>query len=46
LGRAQGWLRLPNGILELVKAISAIAHHLAGLANIAELFGELQPSPG
>src|ERR1700756_1173622 len=29
-------------ILEQVKAVSAIAHHLAGLADIAELLGELQ----
>src|SRR5215471_9413555 len=29
-------------ILETVKAVAAVAHHLAGLADIAELLGKLQ----
>jgi hypothetical protein len=29
-------------LLEAVEAVAAVAHHLAGLADIAELFGELQ----
>ena len=29
-------------LLETVKAVAAIAHHLAGLADIAELLGQLQ----
>ena len=28
--------------LEAVEAVAAVSHHLAGLAHIAELFGELQ----
>ncbi len=31
--------------LEAVEAVAAIAEHLAGLAHIAELPGELEPSP-
>src|SRR5262249_14619783 len=29
-------------LLGAIEAIAAVAHHLAGLADIAELFGELQ----
>ena len=29
-------------LLEVVKAVAAVAHHLASLADIAELFGEFQ----
>jgi hypothetical protein len=29
-------------LLKPVKAVSAVTHHLAGLADIAELFGKLQ----
>src|SRR5262249_58412477 len=29
-------------LLEPVEAVAAVAHHLAGLADIAELLGELQ----
>ena len=32
-------------LLEPVKAVAAIAGHLASLAHIAELLGELKPSP-
>src|SRR5262249_15613141 len=31
-------------LLEAVEAVAAVAHHLAGLAHIAELLGELQQS--
>src|SRR6516225_10495 len=31
-------------LLETVEAVAAVAHHLAGLAHIAELLGELQQS--
>ena len=31
-------------LLEAVEAIAAVTHHLAGLADITELFGELQQS--
>jgi len=29
-------------LLEAIEAVAAIAHHLAGLTHIAELFGKLQ----
>jgi hypothetical protein len=29
-------------LLEAVKTVAAVAHHLAGLADIAELLGQLQ----
>src|SRR5437773_5993099 len=31
-------------LLEPVEAVAAVAHHLAGLADVAELLGELQQS--
>ena len=31
-------------LLEAIEAVAAIAHHLAGLTHIAELFGKLQQS--
>src|SRR5205807_8255424 len=31
-------------LLEAIEAVPAVAHHLAGLADIAELLGELQQS--
>jgi hypothetical protein len=31
-------------LLEAVEAVAAVAHHLAGLVDIAELFGKLQQS--
>src|SRR5262249_42796750 len=37
--------QFPAAVVELfeaIKAVAAIAHHLAGLADIAELFGEFQ----
>ena len=32
-------------LLEAVKAVATVAHHLAGLADVAELLGQLQQPP-
>src|SRR5438034_1086590 len=37
-------LELAVELLEPVEAVAAVAHHLAGLADVAELLGELQQS--
>jgi uncharacterized protein GlcG (DUF336 family) len=41
-GKARGAALFKKPTLEAVKAVAAIAHHLASSADVAELLGQLQ----